>query len=222
MHERTGRSAAARSSALLDHGASRDERIVSDCRPPPPRRAAPRDAVSRSCAPGGAAQHPHRAAPGRLSRSSRRASRWRGSSSTTAPDASSAGSTVPASTSPRSTSRTPRTSIRGHSSPCIGGVIEFVGGIALAVGFASRLAGAAIFVDMMMAIVTVTWANGINATGAKSGYELNLALGVLALVVADLRCRTLQHRRAARTPPPTRGGTCHQLRVRDHGDPPAP
>jgi putative oxidoreductase len=66
----------------------------------------------------------------------------------------------------------------------LGGVIEFGGGIALAFGFLSRLAGAAIFGDMMMAIITVTWANGINATGGKSGYELNLALGVLALVVA--------------------------------------
>jgi putative oxidoreductase len=66
----------------------------------------------------------------------------------------------------------------------LGGVIEFGGGIALAFGLASRLAGAAIFGDMMMAIITVTWANGINATGGKSGYELNLALGVLALVVA--------------------------------------
>jgi putative oxidoreductase len=66
----------------------------------------------------------------------------------------------------------------------MGGSIEFFGGIALAIGFLARLAGAGIFVDMMMAIVTVTWANGINATGGKSGYELNLALGVLALVVA--------------------------------------
>lgn len=65
-----------------------------------------------------------------------------------------------------------------------GGVIEFGGGIAIAIGLLSRLAGAAIFVDMMMAIVTVTWANGINATGPKSGYELNLALGALALVIA--------------------------------------
>ena len=66
----------------------------------------------------------------------------------------------------------------------MGGVIEFGGGIAIAIGLVARLAGAAIFVDMMMAIVTVTWANGINATTGKSGYELNLALGTLALVVA--------------------------------------
>jgi putative oxidoreductase len=66
----------------------------------------------------------------------------------------------------------------------LGGTIEFFGGIALAFGLLSRLAGAAIFGDMIIAIITVTWANGINATGVKSGYELNLALGVLALMVA--------------------------------------
>jgi putative oxidoreductase len=66
----------------------------------------------------------------------------------------------------------------------LGGVIEFGGGIAIALGLLTRIAGAAIFVDMMMAIVTVTWANGINATAGQSGYELNLALGTLALVVA--------------------------------------
>ena len=66
----------------------------------------------------------------------------------------------------------------------LGGVIELFGGIALALGLLARLAGAAIFGDMMMAIVTVTWANGLNATGGTPGYELNLALGVLALMVA--------------------------------------
>jgi len=66
----------------------------------------------------------------------------------------------------------------------LGGLIEFGGGIAIALGFLARLAGAGIFVDMMMAIVTVTWSNGINATTGRSGYELNLALGTLALVVA--------------------------------------
>jgi putative oxidoreductase len=66
----------------------------------------------------------------------------------------------------------------------LGGLIEFGGGIAIALGLFARLAGAGIFVDMMMAIITVTWSNGINATGTKSGYELNIALGVLALVIA--------------------------------------
>lgn len=64
-----------------------------------------------------------------------------------------------------------------------GGIIECFGGIALALGLLSRLAAAGIVVDMVMAIVTVTWANGINATGDKGGYELNLALGALALVI---------------------------------------
>jgi putative oxidoreductase len=66
----------------------------------------------------------------------------------------------------------------------MGGLIEFGGGILIALGLLTRLAGAGIFVDMMMAIITVTWANGINATTGKSGYELNLALGLLGLVVA--------------------------------------
>jgi len=68
----------------------------------------------------------------------------------------------------------------------LGGVIEFGGGIALALGIASRLAGAALFGDMVMAMITVTWATGINTASPPPGYQLNLALGVLALVVAIL------------------------------------
>src|SRR5690242_10304601 len=66
----------------------------------------------------------------------------------------------------------------------LGGTIELFGGIALALGLLTRLAGAAIFGDMMIAIITVTWDNGINATGGKAGYELNLGLGTLALMLA--------------------------------------
>jgi putative oxidoreductase len=65
----------------------------------------------------------------------------------------------------------------------LGGSIELFGGIALALGFFSRLAGLAIFGDMMMAIITVTHADGFNST-AGAGWELNMALGVLALVPA--------------------------------------
>ena len=65
----------------------------------------------------------------------------------------------------------------------LGGLIEFGGGIALALGLASRLAGLALFGDMVMAMITVTWANGINSETLTPGYELNMALGVLALVV---------------------------------------
>jgi putative oxidoreductase len=66
----------------------------------------------------------------------------------------------------------------------LGGVIELGAGIALALGLASRLAGIALFGDMVMAMITVTWSTGINSQTAPPGYQLNLALGVLALVVA--------------------------------------
>ena len=67
---------------------------------------------------------------------------------------------------------------------------------------------------MMMAIITVTWSNGINATGGKSGYELNLALGVLALVIAifgagRFSIDALLERRLL-----TRGGTFYECRDR--------
>ena len=74
----------------------------------------------------------------------------------------------------------------GHLWATLSGLTEFVGGIAIAVGLLTRLAGLGIFVDMMMAIITVTWSNGFNATREQGppGYELNLALGVLALMIA--------------------------------------
>jgi putative oxidoreductase len=65
----------------------------------------------------------------------------------------------------------------------LGGVIEFGGGVALALGLGSRLAGTALFGDMVMAMITVTWATGINSRTLPPGYQLNLALAVLALVV---------------------------------------
>jgi len=68
----------------------------------------------------------------------------------------------------------------------LGGVIEFGGAIALAFGLASRLAGLALFGDMVMAMITVTWVNGINSEKLPAGYELNVALCVLALVIVLL------------------------------------
>ena len=44
--------------------------------------------------------------------------------------------------------------------------------------------GLALFGDMVMAMITVTWATGINSQTSPPGYQLNLALGVLALVIA--------------------------------------
>jgi putative oxidoreductase len=68
----------------------------------------------------------------------------------------------------------------------LGGVIEFGGGVALALGFFSRFAGVALFGDMVMAMITVTWATGIASQSSPPGYQLNIALAVLALVVALL------------------------------------
>ncbi len=68
----------------------------------------------------------------------------------------------------------------------LGGVIEFGAAIALAFGFMSRLAGLALFGDMVMAMITVSWANGINSLSATPGYEFNLALAAMALVVVGL------------------------------------
>ena len=66
----------------------------------------------------------------------------------------------------------------------LSGVIEFGGGIAIAFGFASRLAGAAIFVDMMMAIDHGHLGERDQHAEPGGGYELNLAFGILALVIA--------------------------------------
>jgi putative oxidoreductase len=68
----------------------------------------------------------------------------------------------------------------------LGGVIEFGGAIAIALGLGSRLAGLALFGDQVVAMITVTWANGINPLTSNGGYEFNLALVVLALVVVAL------------------------------------
>ena len=66
----------------------------------------------------------------------------------------------------------------------LGGIIEFGSAVALALGLCSRLAGVALFGDMVMAMITVTWATGINSASPPPGYQLNMALAVLALVVA--------------------------------------
>jgi putative oxidoreductase len=68
----------------------------------------------------------------------------------------------------------------------LSGIIEFFGGIAVSLGVLGRLAAAALFGDMVVAMITVTWCNGIISNAAGSGYELNVALGALALVIAML------------------------------------
>jgi len=67
----------------------------------------------------------------------------------------------------------------------LAGVIEFGGALALTLGLASRLAAVALFVDQVIAMVTVTWAHGLSST-TTAGYELNLALAAMALVIVGL------------------------------------
>jgi putative oxidoreductase len=66
----------------------------------------------------------------------------------------------------------------------VGGLVELGGGIAMALGFCTRLAGLALFGDMVLATITVSWATGINSTTNPPGYQLNLAVGALALAAA--------------------------------------
>jgi putative oxidoreductase len=68
----------------------------------------------------------------------------------------------------------------------VNGITEFFGGIAVGVGLLSRLAAAGLFFDMVIAMATVTFGNGIVSNAVGSGYEINVALAGLALVVAFL------------------------------------
>ncbi len=70
----------------------------------------------------------------------------------------------------------------------VAGVIEFGGGLALALGLASRLAALALLADQVIAMVTVTWAQGLSSSGlsTSAGYELNLALVAMTLVIVGL------------------------------------
>jgi putative oxidoreductase len=68
----------------------------------------------------------------------------------------------------------------------LSGTIEFFGGLAVGVGILGRLAAAALVGDMVMAMITVTWHNGIISNASGSGYEINIALAALALVIAIL------------------------------------
>ena len=68
----------------------------------------------------------------------------------------------------------------------LGGIIEFGAALALALGLVSRLAALALFGDQVMAMITVSWVHGINSLSATPGYEFNLALAAMALVIVGL------------------------------------
>ena len=64
-----------------------------------------------------------------------------------------------------------------------GGITEFVGGMPVGVEVLGRFAAVGLVGDMVMAMITVTFRNGIESSAAGSGYELNVALAALAAAV---------------------------------------
>jgi putative oxidoreductase len=63
----------------------------------------------------------------------------------------------------------------------LGGLGEFGGGVLLALGLLSPLAGAAIFAAMLMAVLKFHWGKGFWAM--KGGYEYPLVLSLLGAVL---------------------------------------
>jgi putative oxidoreductase len=68
----------------------------------------------------------------------------------------------------------------------LSGVTEFGGGIALAIGLFGRLAALGLFFDMVIAMVTVTFQNGLIGNTSGVGYGLNVALAALCVVIVLL------------------------------------
>jgi putative oxidoreductase len=67
----------------------------------------------------------------------------------------------------------------------VDGLTQFIGGIFIAVGVFGRLAGLALAGDMIGAMVTITFAQGLAGPDGL-GYQLNLALIISSLVIALL------------------------------------
>jgi putative oxidoreductase len=65
----------------------------------------------------------------------------------------------------------------------LSGIIECFGGAAVGLGILGRLAALGLVGDMVIAMITVTFSNGVIGSSG-SGYELNVALAALALVIA--------------------------------------
>jgi putative oxidoreductase len=106
----------------------------------------------------------------------------------------------------------------------LAGVIEFGGGIAIALGLGSRLAGLALFGDQVIAMITVTWADGIGSL-VRGGYEFNITLAALSIAVVALgsgrlsiddvigrrlRARSARASRGLPTSPPSAVGISHR------------
>jgi putative oxidoreductase len=67
----------------------------------------------------------------------------------------------------------------------VDGLTQFVGGILIAIGFFGRLAGFALAGDMIGAMVTITFAQGLAGPNGL-GYQLNLALIIPSLALGFL------------------------------------
>ncbi len=80
------------------------------------------------------------------------------------------------------------------------GMTEFVGGLCLLTGFATRAAAAALAVNMVVAIKLAHWKQGM--IGAASGYMYGLSMlgGMLAIAGSGAGALSLDHRLAARLP----------------------
>jgi putative oxidoreductase len=68
----------------------------------------------------------------------------------------------------------------------LAGITEFFGAVAIGLGIFGRVAAVGLVGDMIIAMATVTFGNGIVSNAPGGGYQLNIALVTLALVVALL------------------------------------
>ncbi len=70
----------------------------------------------------------------------------------------------------------------GHIHATAAGIMEFGGGLLLALGLVTPFAAAALIAVMVAAVITVHWTKGVWAT--DGGYEYNLVLASVAFLLA--------------------------------------
>ncbi|QNE35417.1 DoxX family protein [Leifsonia shinshuensis] len=64
------------------------------------------------------------------------------------------------------------------------GLVEFVGALCVGVGLFTRIAAAAIAIDMFTAIVMYNWPHGFFAETATGGWEINMLIIAMCLALA--------------------------------------
>ncbi len=71
-----------------------------------------------------------------------------------------------------------------HAFAYVAGIIEFFGGIAIALGLLTVVAAVGLLVEMLIAISTVSYSAGFFVTAQKIGWELNVYLiGLLGALI---------------------------------------